>query len=164
LARNRQTQTVVTIPEEVHAELTLLRGFRDLVGEGIGYLLGARAIQAEVRDNEEIGKLRHAIPRIFVSGRPKKDSDRKTIIIEDLVKSRDTNAYITAMTEVEVARKALQDAMKPFNEKKAPLLKGWKYMVNVAVPDSLKELGAPVSPRFSLSDWVAQATAGRKKA
>jgi len=159
-----QAASTVAIPEEVEQELALLRGFRDLVGEGIGYLLGAKAVQSEAKDNEEIGNLRHAVPRIFVSGRPKKETDRKTIIIEDLIKAGDMNAYVTAMTEVETARKALREAMKPFNEKKSPLQKAWRYCLNIAIPDSLKELNAPVSPRFNLSDWVKDATAKKKKA
>jgi alcohol dehydrogenase class IV len=37
------------------------------------------------------------------------------------------------------------------------LNKGMKYIDNVAIPDSLKELGVQLQPAFSLSEWVKKA-------
>jgi len=33
----------------------------------------------------------------------------------------------------------------------------------VAIPDALKELGTPITPRFSLSKWIGDAIASAKK-
>jgi len=148
----RQAAQTVQIPEEVEQELTLLRGFRDLVGEGIGYMLGAKATQSEASDATKDQRKVAASIRKDIS-----------IHLEEWIKNADHASYSAKVTELKAARKVLADAMKPFNEKKSPLTKAWKYITNVAIPDSLKELGAPVSPRFSLEDWIAEAMKPKKK-
>ena len=145
-------QAVVTIPEEVEQELSLLKGFRDLVGEGIGYYLGARAVQSEASENTKDHRKTVATIRKNISTH-----------LEEWIKGADVNSYSSKVSELKEARKVLSEAMKPFNEKKSPLTKAWKYCVNVAFPDSLKELDAPVSPRFSLSEWIEKTLANAKK-
>ena len=49
------------------------------------------------------------------------------------------------------------EAKKPFLEKIKPLAQAQKYCDNVAIPDSLKGLGHPVQPIFSLSKWMTKA-------
>jgi hypothetical protein len=46
---------------------------------------------------------------------------------------------------------------KPYREKIQPLNKAIKYIDTVVVPDSLKQLGATIQPRFNLSNWVVDA-------
>ena len=142
----------IQLPAEVEQELSLLKGFRDLVNEGIGYYLGAKATQSEA--SEKTKEQRKAASDI-----------RKSMSeqLEQIITNADIKTYKETMEKLKTARKALAEAMKPFNEKKSPLNRAWKYCVNVAFPDSLKELGAPVSPRFSLSDWIAEATKPKKK-
>ena len=142
-------QTAVEAVEaevSVDQELALLRGFRDLVAEGLGYYLGAKAITAEASEKTK-------------DLRKKANSIRKEINshLEEWIKNADIESYTAKTTEYAEARAKLREAMKPFNEKKKPLNKAWRYCVNVAFPDALKELGAPVQPRFSLSKWIQAA-------
>jgi len=146
--------TVEAVPEaevSVDQELALLRGFRDLVAEGLGYYLGAKAVTAEASEKTK-------------DLRKKANSIRKEINshLEEWIKNADIESYTAKTTELAEAREALKKAMKPFNEKKNPLNKAWRYCVNVAFPDSLKELGAPVQPRFSLSKWIESAIQKKK--
>ncbi len=46
-------QQAVTIPKEVEEELTLLRGFKDLVAERTGYMFGAKALSTTMSDKTE---------------------------------------------------------------------------------------------------------------
>jgi Ni,Fe-hydrogenase I large subunit len=70
---------------------------------------------------------------------------------------------VTTRASLKDARATLKEARKPFMEKITPLAKAVRYCDNVAIPDSLKELGHPVAPRFSLSDWAKEAIAPKKK-
>ena len=147
-------QTAVEAVEaevSVDQELALLRGFRDLVAEGLGYYLGAKAVQAEASEKTK-------------EQRKKANSIRKEINskLEEWIKNADIESYKAKTTEYAEARAKLREAMKPFNEKKNPLNKAWRYCVNVAFPDALKELGAPVQPRFSLSEWIESAISKKK--
>ena len=147
-------QTAVEAVEaevSVDQELALLRGFRDLVAEGLGYYLGAKAVGAEA--SEKTKDLRKKV-----------NSIRKEINshLEEWIKNADIESYTAKTTEYAEARAELRKAMKPFNEKKNPLNKAWRYCVNVAFPDALKELGAPVQPRFSLSKWIESAISKKK--
>jgi len=141
------------IPEvqAVEQELALLRGFRDLVAEGLGYYVGSKAIGAEASEKTK-------------EQRKKVNSIRKEINsnIEEWIKNADLDSYTAKMTELAQARATLKEAMKPFNEKRKPLNKAWRYCLNVAFPDALKELGSPVQPRFSLSNWIKEAIEKKK--
>jgi len=147
-------QTAVEAVEaevSVDQELALLRGFRDLVAEGLGYYLGAKAVGAEASEKTK-------------DLRKKANSIRKEINshLEEWIKNADIDSYTAKTTEYAEARAKLREAMKPFNKKKNPLNKAWRYCVNVAFPDALKELGAPVQPRFSLSKWIESAISKKK--
>lgn len=132
-------------------EQELLVGFRDLVAEGLGYHFGAKAVQSE---GSEATKDQRAT----------NNANRKNISshLEEWIKDADIEAYQSAVEEYTTSRKALSEAMKPYNTRKAPLARAWKYCVNVAFPDSLKEIGAPVQPRFKLSEWIKEATKKKK--
>lgn len=113
-------QAVVTIPEEVEQELSLLKGFRDLVGEGVGYYLGAKAVQAEASDATKDQRKTVATIRKDISTH-----------LEGWIKAADINSYSAKVSEMKEARKALSSAMKPFNEKKSPLTKAWRYLLGL---------------------------------
>ena len=148
----KQTPAQVVIPKEIQKEITLLRGFRDLVGERWGYFLGRRMTQAELNDKTK--------------GERKKVTEiRKEIRdnLEDYIKSSDIDTYLQKRKALKDASEIVTKKAKPFREKINPLRKAQKYLDVVAIPDALKELGTPIQPRFSLSKWVKTAMQTEKK-
>jgi regulator of sigma D len=83
--------------------------------------------------------------------------------LEEFIKNGDFEGYKKALEEVEKTGKTLKEARKPHVAKISPLRKGIKYIDNVAVPDSLKELGVNVQPAFSLSEWIKKTIESQKK-
>jgi regulator of sigma D len=144
--------TALVIPEEIEQELTLLRGFRDLAAERTGYALGVSALNAEMKDATE-------------EQRKASNEARKNLRqnLETFIQNGDFEGYKKALEEVERTGKTLKEARKPHMAKISPLRKGIKYIDNVAVPDSLKELGVTVQPAFSLSDWIKKAVETKKR-
>jgi len=147
-----QKQATVQIPQEVQVELTNLRGFRDLVGERMGYMLGRRVKQAEM--NEATEKERKKVREI---NKDIKDN------IEKFIEKSDIKTYKARLEDLKEARKVVTTKTKPFREKISPLSKAVKYMDNIAIPDALKELGTPVQPRFTLSAFIKQQLEAQKK-
>lgn len=144
---DKQETTQVEVPEEVQQELTMLRGFRDLVGERWGYFLGRQLTQADM--NEKTKAERKAVNEI-----------RKNITgenLEKLITDSDIETYQNHLKELKNAREVVAKKSKPFRAKISPLRKAQKYLDMVAIPDALKELGSPVQPRFSLSKWITDA-------
>lgn len=134
------------LPENVEQELTLLRGFRDLVAERTGYMFGAKALSKEMTDA--------TVP------------ERKAVIeanktykanLETWVKDADIDGFNEAIGRMKKAREEANTVRKPHMEKINPLRKGVKYIDLVAIPDSLKELGVQPQPMFNLSEWCAKA-------
>ena len=148
----KQTPAQVVIPKEIQKEITLLRGFRDLVGERWGYFLGRRVTQAELNDKTKVE-------------RKKVTEIRKEIRdnLEDYIKSSDIDTYLQKRKTLKDASEIVTKKAKPFREKINPLRKAQKYLDVVAIPDALKELGTPIQPRFSLSKWVKTAMQTEKK-
>jgi regulator of sigma D len=144
--------TALVIPTEVEQELTLLRGFRDLVAERTGYALGVSALNAEMKD-------------ATVEQRKASNEARKYLRqnLETFIQNGDFEGYKKALEEAHKTGEALKEARKPHMAKISPLRKGIKYIDNVAVPDSLKELGVTVQPAFSLSDWIKKAVETKKR-
>ena len=155
LAEQKTAQVV--IPKAVQKELSLLRGFRDLVGERWGYFVGRRMTQADMSDKtkaerKKVTEIRKGINDNFES------------FIEGETPAKDFIAsYIKAQKELKDAREVVSKKAKPFREKIKPLRKAQAYLDVVAIPDALKELGTPVQPRFSLSKWVKNAMQTEKK-
>jgi len=145
-----QPEVVELTPEQ---EMKLLRGFRDLVAERTGYFLGRRLKQTEL--TEATKTEREAVRDI----REEITGDNLVTIINE----SNIAGYNDALTRLKAAREVVTKKAKPFREKITPLAKAQKYMDNVAIPDALKELGAPVAPRFSLSKWVKNAIETEKK-
>ena len=139
--QTQATTQVQAIP--VEQELTLLRGFRDLVGERWGYFLGRRLTQTDM--NEKTEAERKAVSEV-----------RKTIRenIPTWIKNADVKTYTAKQEALKTVVETLSTAAKPFREKISPLAKAQRYLDNVAIPDALKELGTPVQPRFALSKWI----------
>ena len=148
----QQVQAEVIIPEAVQEELTLLRGFRDLVAERTGYALGVIALNAEMKEATAEQRKANLEARKHL---------RKSL--EDFIRNADFEGYKKAVEEIEKTGKALKEARKPHMAKITPLRRAIKYIDNVAVPQSLEQLGVKVQPAFSLSDWIKKAVESQKK-
>jgi len=132
----------------------LQEAFVELVAERWGYYVGRRVTQQDmatatkdqtktVRDLTK--KVNEAIEEFIVEP----SDDLRTQILN-------------GRKAVVEAKKIVKEARAPFMKKIAPLAKAVRYCDNVAIPDSLKELGHPIQPRFSLSDWVQDAIKPKK--
>ena len=148
----KQTPAQVVIPKEVQKELSLLQGFRDLVGERWAYFLGRQMTQAEMNDKTK--EERKTVTKIR-----KEINDN----LEDYIKSSDIDTYLQKRKNLKDASEIVTKKAKPFREKISPLRKAQAYLDVVAIPDALKELGTPIQPRFSLSKWVKNAMQTEKK-
>ena len=148
----QQVQAEVIIPEAVQEELTLLRGFRDLVAERTGYALGVIALNAEMK--EATAEQRKA------SNEARKYLKQN---LETFIQNADFEGYKKAVEEIEKTSKALKEARKPHMAKITPLRRAIKYIDNVAVPQSLEQLGVKVQPTFSLSDWIKKAIEKKRR-
>ena len=147
----KQEIALEKLPKEVQQEVTMLRGFRDLVGERWGYFLGRRMTQADM--NEKTKEERKNVREI-----------RKDITdnLEEYIKTSDIDTYLSKTKELKGAREVVSKKAKPFREKINPLTKAQRYLDTVAIPDALKEIGTPVQPRFSLSKWITDAMKSEK--
>ena len=152
IPRKEQVAETLTIPEAVEQELTLLRGFRDLVAERTAYTFGAKALSKEM--SEATKEQRKAFTQASKEYREN---------LENYVRNGDFDGFSQAQAKIKEARKTLSEARKPHMQKINPLRKAVKYIDNVAVPDSLKELGVTVQPAFSLSEWIKKAVESTKK-
>jgi len=151
--KTAQTQTANSVP--IADQQALQSAFVELVGERWGYFMARRMKTTEMSEKTKAESK---------TARDLANKVRDTI--EELIKSPSEKlsaAIKTTREELKTARKALKDARKPYMEKITPLAKAIRYCDNVAIPDSLKELGHPVAPRFSLSDWAKQAIETKKK-
>ena len=144
-------QKTVQIPKEIEKEITLLRGFKDLVAERTGYMFGAKVLGKTMSEKTEV-------ERKAVRTASKSLKDAVNQLIEEPTKANSQVVQKSAK-ELEKARDKNKEARKPHMQKISPLRKAVRYIDTVAVPDSLKELGTPVQPRFSLSDWAKKAIA-----
>lgn len=145
-------QVALTIPAEVEQELTLLRGFRDLVAERTAYMLGSKMLGKEM--SEATKEQRKALTEANKTFK---------VNLESYVKNGDIQGFQEVQEQIKTARKTLNEARKPHMVKINPLRRAVRYIDNVAIPDSLKELGVTVQPVFSLSDWVKKAIEASKK-
>jgi len=142
-----QTETVQVVPEE----LTLLRGFRDIVHERWAYMLGRKLKQSEMTEKTEKERKVVATAR-----KDLKDS------ITKIIENADMKGYVAKQESIKKANEALAEVAKPLREPISVLAKGVKYMDTVAIPDALNELGKPVQPKFSLGKWLDDALVAQK--
>ena len=145
-------QESVQLPKEVAKELKLLRGFKDIVAERVGYMYGRSSLMGDMNKETE--------------------TERKTASAQAKAVKENVEAYIdiekptaemrrkilTSRKSLTEARKTLKTAKAPHMKKISPLGKATKYLDTVAVPDSLIEIdGQRPQARFSLSKWVTEA-------
>jgi flagellar biosynthesis/type III secretory pathway protein FliH len=150
--KTEQVAETLIIPEAVQQELTLLRGFRDLVAERVAYMFGAKALSSEM--SEATKEQRKALTQLNKEFKGN---------LENYVRNGDFDGFSQAQAKIKEAREVLSKARKPHMAKISPLRKAIKYIDNVAIPDSLKELGVTVQPAFSLSEWVKKAVESKKR-
>jgi hypothetical protein len=150
---SKAKQAQESVPVEVDRQ-ALQEAFVELVGERYGYWLGRRVTQQEMatatKDQAKaVRELAKTVNTAIESYIAEPSDDLKTQII-------------TGRKNLATAKKTVKTAREPFQKKIAPLAKAVRYCDNVAIPDSLKELGHPIQPRFSLSDWVQDAIKPKK--
>jgi predicted RNA-binding Zn ribbon-like protein len=155
LGRNQKAATVqetATEQAQTITELTLLRGFRDIVHERWGYMLGRRLKQSDMSEKTEK-------ERKVVAEKRKDLKDN----METIIKNADIKGYVQKQEAIKEASEALAVVAKPLREPINELAKGIKYLDTVAIPDALNELGKPVQPKFKLGEWLSQALETQKK-
>lgn len=153
--RNKTEATQEAVAVSAEDRMALLEGFVQLVGERWGYWLARRLTAQEMSEHvkdmaKKVRELGKTISTKIEEFLETPDQEIKTVIVESRKQLAD-------------AKKEVKEAREPFQKKMNPLAKAIRYMDSVAIPDSLKELGSPIQPRFSLSDWVTSAVASKKK-
>jgi len=149
----KATQTEVVLPQETEKELTLLRGFRDLMAERVGYAMGKYALASEMRDATEKER--------------KASSEASKLLRENLesfIANGDLEGYKKALEAKKQAAEALKKAQAPHMERISPLAKAVRYIDNVAVPKFLVTLGTEPKPIMSPAEWIVSAIEAEKKA
>ena len=151
-------QVAVTVEEGLpftEENFKLLNGFSMLVAERFGYYMARRLTQQDMNEKlaEEIKPIREL--RKQISENIEKHIENPS---EDLQK-----AIFEGRKDLDEKLKPLNEKRKPYLEKMKPLQAAVRYLDVVAIPDSLKELGHPVTPRFTLSEWVCTALAQQKR-
>jgi len=145
------------VSPQLEKELTNLQGFRDLVHERCGYWLGRKLKQKEMNEATEDERSVVTELRKEITGKKL----RKLIEAGDMKALQKT--WKDTNDKLEPAREAVTKKAKPFREKISPLTKAVKFLDSVAIPDALKQIGKPVAPRFSLSEFVKAQLAQQKK-
>jgi len=151
----KPTQVTQQLPADVQKRLTELEGFLELTSQRFGYATARKLKQKEMNEK--------------TTAEAKKAREISSSIVEQTEKLIKTpteaiaKLIVTKREDLKEARKVLKDARKPYVEKITPLGKAVKYCDNVAIPDSLKELGKPVVPRFKLDEWIEKALAQAEK-
>ena len=144
------TQQAVTV-----SRTDMLEAFTELVGERWGYWMGRRLSTQEMTEATKdeakaVRETRKALTENITTYIDNPSDDLR----EDIHKNQKT---------LEDQKKVLKEKRSPYQKKIAPLAKAVRYCDTVAIPDSLKELGSPVAPRFSLSEWITDALEASKK-
>jgi len=132
----------------------LREAFVELVAERWGYYVGRRVTQQDMAtatkdQSKAVRDLSKKVNEAIEGYIAEPSDDLRTQILN-------------GRKAVGEAKKVLKTARAPFMKKISPLAKAVRYCDNVAIPDSLKELGHPIQPRFSLSDWVTDAIKPKK--
>lgn len=142
---------------QVPSRMDLLEGFADLVGERMGYFMARRLKQKEmgekcVKELKAVREVNNSIHDHIVELIEEENPEVRVAIHKE-------------QKELKGLHKTAAEATKPFRDKISELAKAVKYCDNVFIPDSLKELGKAVAPRFSLSEHVSKAleSAAKKK-
>jgi hypothetical protein len=146
-------QVVEQIPQETEKELTLLRGFRDLMAERVGYAMGKYALSSEMRDaTAEQRKASLAAAKFLREN------------LESFIANGDLEGYKKALEAKAQASEALKKAKAPHMERIKPLGRAVRYIDNVAVPKFLVTLGTEPKPIMTPAEWIFSAIEAEKKA
>lgn len=145
-------QAISQLPKEVAKELKLLRGFKDIVAERVGYMYGRSSLMGDMNKATET-------ERKTASAQSKAVNTAVEALIEAPKPTAEMQKNIlTARKSLKDAREVLKKVRAPHMKKISPLGKATKYLDTVAVPDSLIEIdGQRPQARFSLSKWVTEA-------
>jgi hypothetical protein len=165
-----KTQIAEAVTVEAEAKrVDLLEAFAELVAERFGYYTARRLKMAEMNEKtkeerKHAGKIRKAISLRLKFDRKNGGYTYETgDALREAMDSGSWETYESKLKELSEVKKSIDDMAKPYREEIKPLAKAVRYLDNVAIPDSLKELGHPVQPRFSLSDWVKKQIESQKK-
>ena len=139
------TVEATLIPEEVQKELVLLRGFRDLMAERVGYAMGAKALSKEMSDATKEQRTASNEARKFLREN-----------LENFIRNGDFEGYQKAVENIKKASETLKEARAPHMEKITPLRKAVRYIDNIAVPKFLVTLGVTPKSIFTVAEWVAK--------
>jgi len=153
MPKSVEAQTVTVEAEAKRVDL--LEAFVELVGERYGYYTARRMKQAEM--NEKTADIRKEM---------RETRKEMTTAIEEYIKEPNDGLRETILKcrkAIEEKKPVLKKQKEPFLKVIRPLNRAVRYMDNVAIPDSLKELGHSVKPRFSLSEWVKKAIESQRK-
>jgi hypothetical protein len=165
-------ETSVAVEAKVEAQpsrLDLLEGFAELVSERYGYWTARRLKVAEL--NEKIGDERKKANEIRKAIAFRLKFDRKNggysydmgEVLKMAVENGDWESFKAKLGELAEVKKNIDGVAKPYRQEINLLNRAVRYMDNVAIPDSLKELGYPVEPRFSLSEHVKKGIESQRK-
>jgi hypothetical protein len=79
------------------------------------------------------------------------------------IENGDWQTVDAKLSELAELKKNMDAVAKPYRADINTLNKAIRYLDNVVIPDSLKELGYPIEARFSLSDWVKKGIESQRK-
>jgi hypothetical protein len=153
----KSQQATEQVPAAIAERFSLLQKFAGLVAERYGYVVGRKMKSAEMREDAAVKLASESVRKLT------KELSKS---VETLIKepTKPNSEVVTRnRTELEEARDKAHTAREPFLEKMKPLTKVIRMMDNIAIPDSLKEVGIELKPRFQLSEWADKALEATKK-
>ena len=149
-----ETEAVPAVP--VEQELTLLRGFRDLVGQRWGLFMGRTLQNSDLSEKTETERK--------AANEVRKDIKTN---LPTWIKNADSATYEAKTAELKTAGETLKKAKDGTGipEKVKALSQGLRYLDNDGVPKAYEQVsGQPVAPIFSLPQWIADRLEEQKKA
>jgi hypothetical protein len=167
--KSAEAQAVTVEAEAEVKRLDLLEAFAELVAERFGYATARKLKMAELNEKTEAERKQASEIRKAIAFRLK--FDRKNggytyqmgDALQEAVNSGNWETYEAKLKELSGVKKTIDEIATPYRKEANALNRAVKYIDNVAIPDSLNELGHPIQPRFSLSDWVKKAIEQQRK-
>jgi len=149
----RKAETV-QIQEEAEVEvqptkMDMLEAFAELVAERYGYFTARRLTQQDMSE-----KCKAEMEAVNAKRKAMNENIEKLLEAEN---EEARTAIHAQAKDLKTLKEEADTVKKPFLEKIKPLSQAQKYCDSIAIPDFLKELGHPVQPRFSVSDWMSKA-------
>jgi hypothetical protein len=169
MPKKAEAQTVTVEAEAEVKRLDLLEAFAELVAERFGYYTARKLKMAEMNEKTEAERKQASAMRKAISFRLKFDRKNGGYSYEigdalrEAMTSGNWEAYESKLKELSEVKKSIDNIATPYRKEMNSFNKALRYIDNVCIPDSLKELGHPIQPRFSLSDWVKKAIEQQRK-